>query len=312
MNALILGVVLVGATLLSMGAVVASIRVARRWQFLDHPDSPRKTQNQPVPKMGGVAVALAFTLSAVLVLLAIGQSAVLAPALLILFPALVAAVIGYADDLRNIQPVIRLALQAGIGTSAWLLGTRAEVTGVTWIDLVLTVLWFMVLINGINLLDNSDGLAAATVLVSAAGTGVIAWIFGQSILALLALALVGVCAGYLRFNWFPARVYMGDSGAYFLGTVLASMIITLRPATISPWVGVVLALLLAALPILDTAYVVIKRLRKGVHPFTAGRDHLAHVLQDRGRSVARSVLTLQAGLFVTTAVAISLAAAQIP
>ena len=295
-----------------MGAVAASIRVARRWQFFDHPNSARKTQKQPVPKLGGVAVALAFSLSAVLALLAIGQSAFLAPALLLLLPALVAAAIGYADDLRSIQPVFRLALQAGIGTSAWLLGTRAEVTGVTWIDLVLTVLWFMVLINGINLLDNSDGLAAATVLVSGVGTGVIAGIFGQSILVLLALALVGACAGYLRFNWFPARVYLGDSGAYFLGTVLASMIITLRPATNSPWEAVVLAMLLAALPILDTTYVVIKRLRKGVHPFTAGRDHLAHVLQDRGRSVARSVLTLQGGLFVTTAVAISIAATWIP
>jgi len=311
-NALTLVLVFIGATLVSMAAVAASIRVARRWEFLDHPDDTRKTQAHPVPKLGGVAVAGAFAVSSLFALLALGESGVLLSASWLLLPALAAALLGYVDDLRNIQPVVRLILQAGVGALAWNLGTRAEVTGVMWVDLVLTVLWFMVVINGINLLDNSDGLAAATVLVSAAGAGVIAVLFSQELISLLAVALVGVCVGYLRFNWFPARVYMGDSGAYFLGTMLATLIIGLRPATVAPWVGVVLALLLAALPILDTTYVVLKRLRAGIHPFTAGRDHLAHVLQDRGRTVAGSVLTLQAGLFVTTAVAIGLAAAQLP
>ena len=312
MNTLALVVVFVGAALVSMAAVAASIRVARRWEFLDHPDDIRKTQDHPVPKLGGAAVAGAFAVSSLLALLALRESGVLLSASWLLLPALAAALLGYVDDLRNIQPVVRLILQAGVGALAWNLGTRAEVTGVMWVDLVLTVLWFMVVINGINLLDNSDGLAAATVLVSAAGAAVIAILFGQELISLLAVALVGVCVGYLRFNWFPARVYMGDSGAYFLGTMLATLIIGLRPATVAPWVGVVLALLLAALPILDTTYVVLKRLRAGIHPFTAGRDHLAHVLQDRGRTVAGSVLTLQAGLFVTTAVAIGLAAAQLP
>lgn len=311
MSAVLFVLVLMGSGLLSLIAVAASIRAAQRWQFLDHPDSPRKTQQQPVPKLGGIAVAIAFSVAALVVLWTLGESGLLLPALYLLLPALTAAAIGYVDDLRHIQPIIRLLFQGGVGTLAWALGTRAEVTGISWLDLVLTVLWFMILINGINLLDNSDGLAATTVLVSAAGAGVVAILFGQELVSLLAVALVGVCAGYLRFNWFPARVYLGDSGAYFLGAMLAILIIGLRPSTVTPWVGVVLAVLLAALPILDTAYVLLKRLRAGVHPFTAGRDHLAHVLQDRGRSVAGSVITLQAGLFVTTAVAIGLAAAQI-
>ena len=304
--------VLIGAAVLSGLAVAASIRIADRIGLHDHPDGGRKVQEHPVPKLGGVALALSFSVAAVGALLLVGRADTVGLAVAVLVPALVAAFIGYVDDARTIQPVLRLALQGGIGVLAWALGTRVEVFGIAWLDLILTVLWFMVLINGINLLDNTDGLAATTVLVSALGASVIAIMFGQELIPLLGLGLAGVCLGYLWHNWYPARVYMGDAGAYFLGTMLASLIIGLRPSTVSPWVGVILALLLATLPILDTSYVVIKRLRAGIHPFTAGRDHLAHVLQDGGRSVASSVLTLQAGLFVTTAMAIGLAAAQLP
>lgn len=302
--------VLVGAAVLSGLAVAVSIRIADRAGLLDHPDGARKVQERPMPRLGGVAVAIAFSFAAVGVLLFAGLADTVGVAAAVLLPALVAAFIGLVDDARTIQPLLRLILQAGIGVLAWVFGTRVEVIGIAWLDLLFTVLWFMLLINGINLLDNSDGLAATTVLVSALGASVIAFMFGQHLISLLGLALVGVCLGYLWHNWYPARVYMGDSGAYFLGTMLASLIIGLRPSTVSPGIGVVLALLLAALPILDTSYVVSKRLRAGIHPFTAGRDHLAHVLQDGGRSVAGSVLTLQTGLLVTTAVAIGLAAAH--
>lgn len=97
---------------------------------------------------------------------------------------------------------------------------------------------------------------------------------------------------------------MGDSGAYFLGFLLATLVIRLRPETMPPALGAVVALLLVALPILDMTYVVAKRLINGIHPFTAGRDHMAHVLQDRGASVAGSVLQLEAILLITNILAI--------
>ena len=303
--------VLVGAAVLAGVSVAFSIRVADRIGLHDHPDGGRKVQDRPIPKLGGVAIATSFAAAATVALLAARRGDTIGLAWAVVIPPLVAAVVGYTDDARNIEPVPRLILQAGIGTLAWILGTRIEVTGLWFVDLGLTVVWFMVVINGINLLDNSDGLAAATVLVSALGSSAIAIMFGQELVSLLGLALAGVCIGYLWHNWYPARVYMGDSGAYFLGTMLASLIIGLRPASVSPAIGVALALFLAALPIVDTAYVVVRRVRAGIHPFTPGRDHLAHVLQDRGRTVAGSVLTLQAGLFVTTALAIGLAASQL-
>lgn len=305
------GAVLVGASLLSGVTVALSISIARRVGVFDHPDGGRKTQDRPIPKLGGLALAFSFSVAALAVLFVGGRGDVAGPAIAFLAPALIAALVGYIDDARTVQPIPRLMLQAGIGVLAWGLGTRVEVLGIGWLDLIVTVLWFMVLINGINLLDNSDGLAAATVLTSALGASVIAALYGQEIIVLLAAALVGVCLGYLWHNWHPATVYMGDSGAYFLGVMLASLIISLRPSEAAPLTGVILALLLAALPIIDTSYVVIRRWKAGIHPFTAGRDHLAHRLQDQGRTVATSVLTLQAGLLVTTAIAVGIAAVQV-
>jgi UDP-GlcNAc:undecaprenyl-phosphate/decaprenyl-phosphate GlcNAc-1-phosphate transferase len=136
-------------------------------------------------------------------------------------------------------------------------------------------------------------LAASTVLVSAVGASIIALLFNQQLVSLMAIALAGVAAGFLFHNWFPARVYMGDSGAYFLGFLLAILAVRLRPEGVPSWAGIAIALLLVALPIIDTFYVVSKRVMNGIHPFTAGRDHLSHRLQDKGRTVPGSVLLLQ-------------------
>jgi UDP-GlcNAc:undecaprenyl-phosphate GlcNAc-1-phosphate transferase len=165
----------------------------------------------------------------------------------------------------------------------------------------------MVIINGTNLLDNSDGLAASTVLIMSVGAAIVAAIYGQALVSLMGIAMVGVSIGYLWHNWFPAKVYMGDAGAYFLGTLVAIMAVRLKPAGVPPVIGVLIVLLLVLLPLVDTTYVVIKRLRRGVHPFTAGRDHLSHVLQGRGLSVPLSVVTLQGISIVGVAAAVVLA-----
>jgi UDP-GlcNAc:undecaprenyl-phosphate GlcNAc-1-phosphate transferase len=303
--------VVVGAAVLSGLTVYASIQVAHRLGIHDHPDGGRKIQDRPIPKLGGLAVALAFSLSAVAVLLLAGRPDAAGLAVGVLLPALLAAAVGYADDLRHLRPRVRLALQAALGLLAWILGTRIELTGVLAVDLVLTLVWFMVVVNGINLLDNSDGLAGSTVLLSSLGASLIAVMFGQELVSLLGFALVGVCIGYLWHNWHPARVYMGDSGAYFLGFLLASLVIRLRPESVPQATGAIIAILLVALPLLDTGYVVVKRLRAGIHPFTAGRDHLAHVLQGQGRSVPTSVIALQSVLAVTTLLAVGIAAVSV-
>jgi len=285
-------VVLVASATLAWICVDLSIRLAKKVNAFDHPDGGRKIQERPVPRLGGLAIALAFTLVIATALVVTGRLG-FALALSVLFPALVAAAIGLADDRWHLNPYLRLVLQAGVGLLAWLLGTKVAITGVPVMDFLITVLWVVVIINGLNLLDNSDGLAAGTVLMMGIGSTVIATLFGQALVSLFGLVLVGVSLGYLRHNWHPARVYMGDSGAYFLGTLVALLLVRLTPSALPPAISVVVVLLIAALPLTDTAFVILRRLRSGVHPFTAGRDHLSHELQMRGRSVPISVALLQ-------------------
>jgi UDP-GlcNAc:undecaprenyl-phosphate GlcNAc-1-phosphate transferase len=283
--------------------------VAQKVDAYDHPDGGRKLQERPIPRLGGLAIAGAFTLIIAIGLLATGRLG-FALALSVLVPALVAAAVGLADDRWHLNPYLRLGLQAGVGLLAWALGTRVAVTGLPVVDLAITVVWVMVIINGINLLDNSDGLAATTVLVVGIGSSVIAAMFGQALVALFGLVLIGVSLGYLRHNWHPAKVYMGDSGAYFMGALTAMLLIRLTPGSAPGWGGVAIVVLLALLPLADTTYVIVTRLARGVHPFTAGRDHMSHRLQDRGSTVPGSVLLLQivsiGGIASAIAVAASL------
>ena len=282
----------VGAFLISVVGVRLSISVARRFGAVDAPDMERKQQEGPIPRLGGVAVALAFLMAT----LVVSQFLPMVSgwmALSIVGPAFLVAVIGLADDTRHLSPWIRMSVQALAALLAFVLGTRIEVFGPTWLNVVVFVLWVMVIINGINLLDNSDGLAASTVAVAGVGAAAISIYAGQELVSLLAISLVGVSVGFLWHNWYPARVYLGDSGAYFLGFIVAVLAVRLRPESSPPTLAALAAVLLLALPITDTAYVVVRRVSAGIHPFTAGRDHLSHTLQRRGLSVPTSVGVLQ-------------------
>ena len=307
MNLWVFLVVIGGSAILSLGSVAASIRIAHRVGAVDRPDSERKIQERPIPKLGGVAVALTLLIVVVAALWILDRESDIPLALGVLGPALGVAILGYVDDIREINPWVRLGSQAGLALIAWFAGTQVNVFGIAALDAAIMVIWIVAIINGLNLLDNSDGLAGSTVLVSSIGAGVIAVINGQNIISLMAFSITGIAIGFLWHNWYPARVYMGDSGAYFLGFLLAVLAIRLRPVDSPQAIGILIAILLLLLPLVDTSYVVISRLHRGVHPFTAGRDHLSHVLQNRGASVPASVLALMGLLVASSAAAVVLA-----
>lgn len=307
MGAVVYGATLVIAFALGAALVRGSISLSHKARVYDSPDGVRKFQTAPIPRLGGVAVALGFLILVLLGFIYFGDSRQFAPILGIGLPALAMALVGLADDYRQLAPWPRMAMQAGVALAAVLLGTSIELTGNSLVDAALTILWIVAIVNGVNLLDNSDGLAASTVLVSSIGIIAVAFLSGQQLISLLAIALMGLCLGFLVFNWFPARVYLGDSGAYFLGFLLAVLTIRLRPAGIAfPWTAAI-PLLLAALPLVDTSWVVVRRLSQGIHPFQPGRDHLSHSLQSRGLSIPGSVILLQVALAATCAVAVAIA-----
>lgn len=282
-----------GSILASAAVVGLSIRYAEAIGYVDAPDGERKQQVRPIPKSGGLAVALVFTIAALVTLLFMGPSSHRDDAVSILLAALFAAALGFADDRQPLSPGIRLAAQAAIAALIWVGGSRITVTHVYWLDFALTVVWVLAIVNGLNLLDNSDGLAGSTAAVTSGAATVIAILAGQYWIAPFGAAVCGVSLGFLLHNWFPARVYLGDAGAYFLGVLLAVLVIRLQPSEVNDLVGVLVAVSLVALPLLDTSFVVVRRLRRGVHPFTAGRDHLSHEVQNRGASIPLSVALLQ-------------------
>lgn len=297
----------VGAAALSAALVGLSIVLARRWGVMDGPDGDRKHQDHPIPRMGGIAVAAAFTIVLLIATWASGDTESVGLLAGVLLPALAVAALGFLDDLLALGPWIRLVGVGALAVVVWSTGTRIELSHITAVDLAVTILWIVGITNALNLLDNSDGLAASTTAVASLGTAAVALIYQQWLVGALALALAGAAVGFLWHNWHPATVYLGDAGAYFLGFLLAVVTIRLRPVSVElPWSAFIPVLLLL-LPIADTTFVVIRRLRAGRHPFTAGRDHLSHLLMDRGLSVRASVSTLQAFLIVSVLGAVGLA-----
>ena len=297
----------IGSAVLSAVFVQGSIWLAHWSGLTDGPDGGRKTQDRPIPKLGGIAVAIAFT---IVFLTAVGVSGEITAFQLlasVLLPALIVAGLGFIDDVRTLNPWIRLAAQTVLALLVWFTGTQVDFFGITWLDALVTVLWIVGLTNAMNLLDNADGLAASTALVASLGAGIVAVLYGQFFVGGLAFALAGTAAGFLWHNWAPATVYLGDAGAYFLGFLLAIVTLRLRPVGIAlPW-SALIPVLIMLVPILDTTFVVIRRLLGGRHPFTPGRDHLSHTLMDRGLSVRQSVTALQVLLIVSVGGAVALA-----
>jgi UDP-GlcNAc:undecaprenyl-phosphate GlcNAc-1-phosphate transferase len=151
-------------------------------------------------------------------------------------------------------------------------------TGSIAIDVLVTVIWIVGICNSINFFDNLDGGAAGTTAVSSIALAYLAIINDQNLIGALSLVLAGATLGFLIWNRSPARIYMGDAGALFLGVLIATLTIRLNPDTKSISASFATPILLLAVPILDTSVAVISRLRRNVSPFQGGKDHLSHRL----------------------------------
>jgi UDP-GlcNAc:undecaprenyl-phosphate GlcNAc-1-phosphate transferase len=273
--------------------------LALNQDILDGPDGPdgRKHQHQAMPYLGGLAIALGFT-AVVLGGAALGRplSANGWLAAGVVLPALGLGAIGLLDDIGGLGVRSRFLAQtlAGIITAviSISLGTSASLFGNRLVDALVTIFWVIGITNAINLLDNMDGLAAGSVAISALAFFVVAALNGQYLVAALSIALAGACVGFLMHNWSPATIYMGDSGALFLGFLLAVIAVRLHFPHHSHVSALASRLLILALPIIDTSTVVISRLRRGVSPFQGARDHLSHRLLRRGYSTRGAVITL--------------------
>jgi UDP-GlcNAc:undecaprenyl-phosphate GlcNAc-1-phosphate transferase len=271
--------------------------LALKQKILDTPNSERKIQRTAVPYLGGFGIALAVVLTTfVAITFSEATSENYFLALSVLAPAIVLGLIGFIDDKKHLTPLSRFIAQtfAGVFTALVLILTKTvgNPTNYVILDALLTIIWVVGICNAINFFDNMDGAAGGISALSGFGFAIIGLQNGQYFVAAFGLVLSGACVGYLFWNWNPAKIYMGDAGALFIGIILAALAVRVDPASVSGIGAFFVPICVLALPILDTTTVVIDRLRRKVSPFEGGLDHLSHRLRRKGLSVRQSVTTL--------------------
>jgi len=287
-------------------------KIALATNVVDNPNAAHKSHKKAVPYLGGVAITIGIiSISYSTSLVSDFTSATFWLATSVLGPALVLGLIGLWDDIKNLSPLPRFIAQsiAGIFTAGVLIITNnvGNPTGSDIFDAVITIFWVVGICNSINFFDNLDGGAAGTVAISSATLAFLALTGDQYLIAALATVTTGATLGFLVWNKSPAKIYMGDAGALFLGVLLAILTIRLEPNTDTQIGSYLTPIFLLAVPILDTTVAVTSRLRRHVSPFQGGQDHLSHRLIRGGlsRKQAAISLWLLSGFYGALAILIS-------
>jgi UDP-GlcNAc:undecaprenyl-phosphate/decaprenyl-phosphate GlcNAc-1-phosphate transferase len=295
-------------SLLCSFVLTRSVRdFASRRGWVSAPSQERHLHASPLPRLGGVAIFLSFSLSMV-------AAAVLAPyipqlhsalslktLLTILVPASLVFLLGVYDDLYTAGPYFKFAVQAIAASMLFMGGLRILNIPVLFgehqlpwfVGLPFTILWVLAITNAFNLIDGLDGLAAGSALFSTLVAFVVALLNGYSLVTVMTIALAGAILGFLRYNFNPATIFLGDSGSLFIGFLLSAL--ALAGAQKAPTiVAVAIPVVSFGLPILETSLSILRRLISGRPVFTADREHIHHKLLQHGLTHRQVVIVLYA------------------
>ena len=280
------------AFLCALYGVPIAREAALKYGIVDAPDGRLKHQREPVPYFGGLAIYLAFLMS--LAFTFEFRHDVLG----IVLSGTIVVMLGLIDDFGVLTPWTKLAGQLLAVFVLIKSGIRIEIAAFPeWLDLVLTVFWMVGLINAFNLLDIMDGLSAGVGAVSASCLLVAALLQGDQTIAVMLVALIGSLLGFLKYNWYPARIYMGDTGAMFIGLLLGAMAMIGKYPSDHP-LSLLTPVFILGIPIFDTLFVMYIRYRRRLPIFWGSPDHIAIRLRHLGMSVQQIVITS----YVATAV----------
>jgi len=281
---ILLTLTFIAAALLSLYGVPIARRAALKFGIVDSPDGRLKHQREPVPYLGGLAIYLAFLVS--LAFTFEFRQDVLG----IVLAGTLIVMLGLIDDFGVLSPGTKLSGQFLAVFVLMKSGIRIEIAALPdWIDLALTVFWMVGIINAFNLLDIMDGLSAGVGLISAAFLCVVAIVNGDHTIAFMLAALMGSLLGFLRYNWRPASIYMGDSGAMFVGLMLGALSM-IGKYTTGHSVSLLTPVLILGMPIFDTLFVMYIRFLRGLPVFLGSPDHMAIRLRHWGLSVTQVVV----------------------
>ena len=269
--------------------------MARLLGVVDRPGD-RRLNKRPIPRLGGLAIFLGILVPSLAFLSLDGEMRG------IVLGAAVACVVGAVDDFRGLDPLPKLAGQIAAASiplafGVWIDHFTFPFIGVVdlspWVGMPLTVVWIVAVMNMVNFLDGMDGLAAGVCAIAGLTFAILALSLGKVDAALLSAVVAGACIGFLRHNFFPARIFMGDSGALVLGFTLATVSISGLLKTAST-VVLFLPLLVLAVPIIDTSFVVAKRVKYGQPISSPDQSHLHHRFMNIGFSQRRAAVTMWA------------------
>jgi UDP-GlcNAc:undecaprenyl-phosphate/decaprenyl-phosphate GlcNAc-1-phosphate transferase len=285
-----------GALVALVVVVLLTPAVGGMARLLGAVDAPggRRLNRSPVPRLGGLALFLGIFVPALAFLRLDHQTRGL------LLGSAVAVTVGAIDDFRGLRWFEKLggqvlAASIPVGFGVWVDRFTFPVVGIhslpSWVGMPLTVIWIVAIMNMVNFLDGLDGLAAGVAAIAGATFAVIALSLGKPDAAVLSAIVLGASLGFLRHNFYPARIFMGDSGALLLGFVLATVSVQGLLKTAAT-VALFFPLLVLAVPIVDTTFVVARRLKHGERVFAGDQAHLHHRFLRRGFSQPRAAMTI--------------------
>jgi UDP-GlcNAc:undecaprenyl-phosphate GlcNAc-1-phosphate transferase len=286
-----------------------ALRLATRFNVVDHPDE-RRVHDRPTPRWGGLAIYVAFVVAVVLVVLVHPRVGFDPPVVGVLLGGTVVAIFGFLDDKYDFSALIQIAAICAGGLVLIAYGSKIAYIsnpfghGITlhWLSIPVTLLWIFGVTKAVDLMDGLDGLAAGicaiaslTLLLMTFRSVDVAWAAQHTGLVrsfvtvrILSGALLGASLGFLRFNYPPAKIFMGTIGAQFMGFVISSAAV-IGAFKVAALVAIAVPLLVLAVPILDAAFVVVMRAMGGRRVYEADKSHVHHRLLDRGLSLGQTI-----------------------
>lgn len=261
---------------------------------IDVPKDERRMHHVPIPRLGGLAIFLAFILATLLC------AEIDRPLQGILLGAVVIVILGVLDDILTLRALPKFLFQILAAVLAVTHGcviqfvsnpvvfSTTTYLNLGWISYPLTVIWIVAIINAVNFIDGLDGLAVGVSAISTASLFVISLMVGEVNIAIILAALLGACMGFIPYNLNPAKIFMGDTGATFLGYILACLSV-LGLFKLYAVISFAVPFLILGVPIFDICFAVLRRLARGQNPMTADREHVHHRLIDMGFNQKQSV-----------------------
>ena len=281
------------STLISLIGTCLARNTAHHLCWLDKPGQ-RKIHAKSIPLLGGIAIYVAFLAASFI----FNRHWFLSEGYSVLIGATVIVGVGLYDDVCRLDPLPKLLGQTGAAIAIILGGIQANVSGIYWLDMGITLFWIVGICNAVNLLDNMDGLSGGVTAIACLFLGAIALSQGQVPIAIVCASLFGATLGFLWFNWHPATIFMGDAGSLLLGFILAVLGLMIGFPTDADRASWLIPLFVLTIPIFDTTLVTISRLRRGIAIADGGKDHTSHRLVGLGLNVRQAVMRIYLAAFL--------------